>query len=260
MARSLRTLLRLLPTMLFQLLLQLAINQKINCKAAELVDSDLTPGFTRFTTGGTGPHQYLHGASTGRAYGPDYPAVYRHDHLPNKPWLQLWIGSRPGAPATDLASYAALSRDVAAEPFWGRRVRFRAVVGRRYLRSSNRELGYAALFVRVQSARGATLAMDNMWNRPITSFQQRFDVYEIVIDVPGPPPLDSCPWPGDGSTGGEAAELPAVIQIGALLCGGGKGEMYFGQATLSAVSEDEAPVVTGGPGPWFGPPWNEPLV
>lgn len=232
-----------LGPLLLSLLLLLATAHVQPGKAWDLVAQDITAGFTRF--GGSAPGDYAWSSVRETVLLGDAADV-----LPNKPWTRLSIEAVPGA-IPGPKSYAALWQELAAEPYWGQRVRFRALVGRRFIPVSGVDGSYAALFVRVQTADRATLAMDEMSRRPIASMELRFGFYEIVIDVPGPPP-GTCP--NDDPIVGN---LPAFIQIGVLLCGG-RGVVLFGQATFQVVSRTEAPVVTGG-NSWYQHPGSDVL-
>lgn len=77
-------------------------------------------------------------------------------------WDTLWIRAA-GQGMRDPASYAALSCQKSAIPYWSQRVQFRAKLGRQGLRL--RGAAFAVMFVRVVSADGRTLAFDNMKDR-----------------------------------------------------------------------------------------------
>lgn len=164
-------------------------------------------------------------------------------HLINPVWDTVWI--RPTAEATpDAASYAALSHQMNAIPYWGQRVQFQAQLGRRDLDPSG--AAFAVMFVRVVSADSRTLAFDNMKDRHAVGVAYSRSTTSIVLDVPGPP-SDGCPAEGS---------LPSFIHAGFLLFGGA-GYVDLSEASFGVVSRTTA--VTGGPPPWLPPglefPW-----
>ena len=105
----------------------------------------------------------------------------------------------------EVNEYATIMQQFNAKSFVNKRVRFSGFV--KALNIS----GWCGLWMRIDSALGAALKLDNMQNRPITG-TTGWNHYSCVLDVPG-----------DG----------AIINIGVLLCG--KGKIWFDNANFQKV-------------------------
>lgn len=110
-------------------------------------------------------------------------------------------------------AFGNIAQQVAAEPFRGKRVRFRAGVRTEVKGASNQ----AQLWLRVDrlkpDGQGAVGAFDNMGDRPITAPQ--WDYYEIVADV---------------------AQDAKQISVGMLLAG--QGQAWIDDASFEVVGAD----------------------
>lgn len=161
-----------------------------------------------------------------------------------------WLFAKEGA-SEDPSSYGAVSRTIPAQPYWNKRVLFRALVSVNGLGAAS----HPALFVRVMGdsastagggpQQGPTLVFDNMRRVHGHGSIVHDGWWRVVVDVPGPPqvPGESCPAEG---------AVPASIQFGFMLSAGA-GRLYVDQVTLQHVGKEYVRLTSDGMPPWEPP-------